>query len=246
MTDDLTVALFNGRELRGAGPWHFVRRTQPDVMCGHGFGDLAALVAADALDLEDALRLAVLREQLIATANEEIAGGMLAIVGPDAAGAACKIAERCGVHIARHDSPTRIVVSGSHEKLGRARALAAELGVEVGDVQAPGSLHCAALSECADAFATALEEVTFRRPKVPVYSSVTAEPIVDPRSELARCLQEPVMWCDTVRALEAVGAVRVVESGSASVLGDLVSETLCAVGTGATGAAGCDGEHVHA
>jgi [acyl-carrier-protein] S-malonyltransferase len=244
MADDLTVALFNGRELRGAGPWRFVRRTNPDVMCGHGFGDLAALVAADALDLEDALRLAVLREQLIATANEEIAGGMLAIVGPDAADAACRIAERCGVHIARHDSPTRIVVSGSHEQLGRARALAAELGVQVRHVEAPAALHCAALSESAEAFATALEEVEFRSPKVPVYSSVTAEPIVDPRSELARCLQEPVMWCDTVRALDAVGAVRFVESGRGGTLGDLVSETLCTLSPG--DAAAGDSEHVHA
>src|SRR4051812_17212219 len=103
MAENLTAALFTGRELRGAGPAAFVRDAQPDVVAGHGLGDIAALVAADALDLSDGLRLAVLREQLIAHASEHKGGGMLAICGDDAAGGAARIAELSGVYVARHD-----------------------------------------------------------------------------------------------------------------------------------------------
>jgi [acyl-carrier-protein] S-malonyltransferase len=226
MGEDLTAALFDGRELRGSGPGRFVHESRPDVVAGHGLGDLAALVAAGALDHGDALRLAVVREQLIARANERVGGGMLAILGTDAAARAWRIADRSGVQVARHDSPARVVVAGTHEQLRHARAVAAELHIAVGEVAAPAALHCSALSAGADAFASMLERVPFRRPSLPVYSSVTAGPIGDPRAELARCLEAPVLWSDTARALEAAGAARFVESGSSRVLGDLVCETL--------------------
>ena len=225
MAEELTAALFNGHELRGAGPSRFMRDARPDVVAGHGLGDLAALVAADALDLRDALRLAVVREQLVAHACERAGGGMLAVCDPDAASAAEHIARASGVQVARHDSPSRVVVSGSHAQLRRARAAAAQLNITVSELDAAAALHCSAMSASADTFALVVEDVAFRRPSLPVYSSVTAEPIDDPRMELAHCLEQPVLWSETVRALDAAGASRFVEAGS-SVLGDLVCETL--------------------
>jgi [acyl-carrier-protein] S-malonyltransferase len=230
MDEDLTAALFTGQELRGQGPASFVRETQPDVVAGHGLGDLAALVAADALDLEDALRLAVVREQLVAHTSEYAGGGMLAIACDDAAVAAALIAERTGVQLARYDSPTRCVVAGTHVQLEGARALAAELGIATAPIVSPGALHCAEMETTAEVFSLLLATVPFRRPSIPVYSSVTAEPIDDPRFELARALIAPVLWSETVCALEAAGATRFVEAGGRG-LGDLVCETLGAAGS---------------
>ncbi len=228
MDDDLTAALFTGRELHGDGPAGFVREWQPDIVAGHGLGDLAALVAAGALDLADALRLAVLREQLIAHASEHAGGGMIEISGADAVNAATRIAKRSGAQIARHDSPSRAALAGSHAQLRRARAAAAELQVAFRELEGSAALHCSVMSTSADVFASVLEEVPFRRPSILVFSSVTAEPIDDPRAELARGLERPVLWSETVRALEAAGAARFVEAGD-NVLGDLVCETLDAL-----------------
>lgn len=225
MSGDLTAALFDGHELRGQGPARFVRENRPDVVAGHGLGDLAALVAADALDLDDAVRLAVVREQLIAHAGEHAGGGMLAITREDAATTAALIAERSGVYVARHDSPSRCVVAGTHDQLMRAREVATALGIATTAVEAPGALHGAEMAATAEIFGMVLEAVAFRRPSIPVYSSATAEPIDDPRSALVSCLVAPVRWSDTVRALEAAGAARFIEAG-AHALGDLVCETL--------------------
>jgi len=214
-----------GHELRGQGPAGFVRETRPDVVAGHGLGDLAALVAADALDLEDAVRLAVVREQLIARTSEHAGGGMLSLCCDDAALTATLIAARTGVHVARYDSPTRCVVAGSHEQLVGAFVLAAELQVDAAALEAPAALHCAEMACAADVFALLLETVPFRRPSIPVYSSVTAEPILDPRFALVRCLVAPVLWSDTVRALQAAGATRFIDAGARR-LGDFVCETL--------------------
>ena len=225
MPEDLTVAVFSGHELRGSGPAPFVRETRPDIVAGHGLGDLAALVAADALDLEDALRLAVVREQLIAHTSEHSGGGMLGLECDDAAPTAEHIAERTGAHIARYDSPRRCVIAGSHGQLVSARGLAAEKGIETEPIQAPGALHCAEMATTADIFGLILETVPFRRPALPVYSSITGEPIGDPRIALTRCLVAPVLWAHTIRELDAAGATRFVEAGEHR-LGDLVCETL--------------------
>ena len=62
----------------------------------------------------------------------------------------------------------------------------------------------------------------------PVFSTVTAAPMRDPRGELTACLLTPVLWRRTVRALSAAGVTRYVEAGRERVLGDLVLETLAA------------------
>jgi len=225
MACDLTAALFDGHELRGHGPAQFMRESQPDIVAGHGLGDLAALVAADALDHHDAVRLAVAREQLIAQTSEHLGGGMLALSCDEAPLSAALIARRTGAHVACYDSPGRCVIAGSHDQLVDARKLAADMAIETAAIQAPGPMHCIQMQTVADSFALLLETVAFRRPSMPVYSSVTAEPIGDPRTALKRCLVAPVLWSDTVRALEAAGTTRFVEAG-ANKLGDLVRETL--------------------
>jgi [acyl-carrier-protein] S-malonyltransferase len=226
MGDDLTAALFSGPELQGGGPGAFVQRCRPDVVVGHGLGDLAALAAAEVLTLADARALATLREQLIARAGARCAGGLLAIVDADADRAARRIAALSGTRIARDDSPLRVVLAGTHEQLGHARLAAGELYVRVEHVDAPGPLHCAAMRHAARCFADALTSVAFRDASRLVYSTVTAGPMRDPRAELAACLARPVRWRETVHALCAAGTARYVEAGPGHVLGDLVLATL--------------------
>lgn len=225
MAEDLTAALFNGHELHGDGPARFVAESRADVVAGYGLGDIAALVAADALDHADGVRLAVMREQLIACASEQTGGGMLEVLGAHAAVAAEWIAACSGTRVACRDSPEHCSVAGSHAQLQRARAAAVKLNIAVTERDAAAALHCSAMAATANVFELMLVHVAFRAPAIPVYSSVTAEPIDDPRAVLARCLEQPVLWSDTVRALDAAGTTRFVESASCG-LGDLVWETL--------------------
>ncbi len=232
MGGDLTAALFSGPELRGGGPGPFVQRCEPDVVVGHGLGDLAALAAAQVLDVEDAVELSRLREQLIARANAEQAGGMLCVVAAKADAAARHIAALSGARVARQDSPRRVVLAGSHEQLTHARDAAEELYVCVVDVRAPGAVHGPAMAFAARRFSYALAAVPFRDATRIVYSTVTAAPMRDPRAELTACLLRPVLWRQTILALHAAGAARYVEAGRDRSLGDLVLETLAA-GAGA-------------
>jgi len=214
MGDDRTAALFSGPELRGANSLAaFVRRTRPDAVAGHGFGDLAALVAADALDLRVAIELAHMRDELVADANGDVEGGLLAVLDIDA-------------RIARYDSPSRVVLAGSKDELRFARQAAAELYVTVDDVPAPGALHSSAMASAARRFNLVLTEVGFRPPAITVYSAVTGEPMFCPIEELSRSLEAPVLWTKTILALGAAGTTRYVEADSDRALGDLVLESL--------------------
>jgi len=226
MGDDLTAALFSGPELRGGGPGPFVQRCQPDVVIGHGLGDLAALAAAEVLTPDDALALATLREQLVARAGADCAGGLLAIVAADADATARRIAALSGARIARYDSPRRVVLAGTHEQLGHARLAAGELYVRVERVDAPGPLHSPAMDDAAQRFAEALTTIAFRDATRMVYSTVTGGPMREPRAELAACLVAPVLWRQTVHALSAAGTARYVEADRGHALGDLVLATL--------------------
>src|SRR4051794_24738904 len=82
------------------------------AMAGHSLGELSALTAARALDLDDALRLVVLRGRLMAEAAQRHPGGtMLALLGGEPAQAVA-LAEHHGVSVANDNAPGQLVLSG--------------------------------------------------------------------------------------------------------------------------------------
>jgi [acyl-carrier-protein] S-malonyltransferase len=239
---EIIAALLPESALRyGDGLRELAHSVRPDAVVGYGFGDLAALVTADVLNHRQALTLARLRERYVAEADAVAGGGLLAILDIDADAAARCVGALSGTRIARHDSPARVVLAGTHEQLDSARLAAEQLRVTVADVDAPAALHSPVISAAAARFERALQDVTFRAARMTVFSSVTAAPMRDPRVELARCLDTPVLWSQTVRALGAAGTQRYVEAGWDRTLSDLVLETLSG-----PEAAGVEAELVHA
>ena len=94
---------------------------EPAAAAGHSLGELAALAAAGVLAREDALRLVVLRGELMADADD--VGSMLALVGATQEDAEAVAAE-AGVTVANDNAPGQVVLSGPREKLARAEEAA--------------------------------------------------------------------------------------------------------------------------
>ena len=83
---------------------------------GHSLGEFAALVAADVLALEDALRVVAVRGRAMRAAGEARPGTMAALLGVGAADAAalCDEAREGDVLlVANENSPQQVVISGS-------------------------------------------------------------------------------------------------------------------------------------
>jgi [acyl-carrier-protein] S-malonyltransferase len=196
-----------------------------DWMAGHSLGEFAALVAAGSLREEDALRLVVLRGQLMDEAAGG-AGGMLALRGPDAWEMAAEIAFEAGAYPANHNSPTQVVLGGSAVAVEDARRIARGRGLRANVLPVRGAFHTPLMESTRSPFAAALAAVEVLAPRVPVMSGASAEPFVDVRAGLVNALTSPVRWSDVLERLHGLGARRFVEVGPGSVLTGLVRKTL--------------------
>ena len=84
------------------------------MMAGHSLGELAALVAAGALAEADGVRLVALRGRLMERAGREAGdGGMVVVMGAEAAERAPEVALAHRLVIANDNSPQQVVLSGA-------------------------------------------------------------------------------------------------------------------------------------
>ena len=212
--------------------WDAWRADAPDddaaaiAAAGHSLGEYAALVAAGALEFDEAVRLVDERAAAMAEAGELQAGGMLAMLGGDAADVRA-LAARLGLTVANDNAPGQLVLSGTVEALDAAEAVARdETGARARRLDVSGAFHSPLMQPAADRLRAALDATPVSEPRIPVYANGTAAPFADVRAELAGNLLRPVRWRETLLALRAAGVERFVELGPGTVLTSLVKRTL--------------------
>ncbi|AHE98332.1 ACP S-malonyltransferase [Thioalkalivibrio paradoxus] len=197
----------------------------PTVAAGHSLGEYSALVAADALDFADAVR--VVRERALAMqdAVPEAAGAMAAILGMDDDAVRELCAAQAGSEVlepVNFNSPGQVVIAGSAAAVDRALAAAPAAGARKAvrlSVSVPS--HCALMRPAAERLRSALQDVELRLPRIPVLHNASAAPVdsVDAlRAILAEQLYRPVRWVETVQAMRGRGVQTLVEAGPGRVL----------------------------
>ncbi len=193
---------------------------------GHSLGEYAALVAAGALQFDDAVRLVDERAAAMADAGELNAGGMIAMLGGDARGVRA-MASRLGLVVANDNAPGQLVLSGSVDALDEAEEVSRdEAGARARRLDVTGAFHSPLMEPAAERLRAALEATPVAEPTIPVYSNGSAAPFVDVRRELAENLLRPVRWRETLLALRTARIERFVELGPGEVLTGLVKRTL--------------------
>ncbi|MBS11205.1 MAG: [acyl-carrier-protein] S-malonyltransferase [Gemmatimonadetes bacterium] len=199
------------------------------IVAGHSVGELAALVAAGVIELEDGLRLVSVRAQAMSAAGKTRPGSMAAVIGLDDADveSVCEEASSAGsVRAANYNCPGQLVISGEDHGVKRAIELAKEKGAKRAlKLPVSGAFHSDLMKPAVEALAAALNGITFSAPRVPVVPNVTAEPTEDP-DELKRLLVEqvvsPVRWTETVTTIASKGISSAYEVGPGSTLKGLV------------------------
>jgi [acyl-carrier-protein] S-malonyltransferase len=199
-------------------------------VAGHSLGEYAALVAADALDWRDALRLVRLRGGLMAAVNERVPGRMAAVMGldlPTVEGLCAAVRELTGqvVEVANENDFTQTVVSGQavavDELITAAKAAGATRALAL-NVGAP--FHSSLMAPVEEEFTQALLRTEFRAPAVPVISAVTAAPVTSVEEivdALRRQLTGRVRWTEAVTRIAGEGTDRILEVGPGKVLAGL-------------------------
>lgn len=201
---------------------------RPAMTAGHSLGELTALVAGGALDFIEGLRLVQKRGALMAAAGKDSGGSMCAVMKVDIK----KLREICrvfNVSPANMNCPGQVVVSGREEDLSRVSERVKSAGGKVIPLKVTGAFHSPFMKPAAEEFRAELEKAEIGKPRIPVYSNVTAAPHGSPsdiRQSLVRQLYSPVLWEEEVLGMRAGGADVFIEAGPGKVLSKLVGRIL--------------------
>jgi acyl transferase domain-containing protein/NAD(P)-dependent dehydrogenase (short-subunit alcohol dehydrogenase family) len=191
----------------------------PDVLSGHSYGEYAALVAAGAWTLEQAL--SVTRARCDAIEASQVQGVMLSTT------ASVSVIERLAaslngsVCVANWNAPDQTVVAGRVEAVNILEARLASKGFDNQWLPVPRPFHSPMMAPVQADLARALESETIWPPRIPLLSSVTNRFTSDPveiRSNLVEQLTRPVRYTELIGRLADQGVTVFVEVGPRQVL----------------------------
>lgn len=200
----------------------------PAFLAGHSLGEYTALVAAGALEVDDALLLVRERGRLMQEAGQRQEGGLVAIMGLEEE-QVLEIARLSGAEACNFNSAAQIVLGGSHQALDRVLALAKERRGRAQMLNVSGAFHTSLMRPAAEEFARFLDGFTIRDPRVPVVANASASPLTTAeaiREELKQQILRPVLWRQSVLHMAEAGANTFLEIGPGHVLTSLIKRTL--------------------
>lgn len=205
--------------------WKLADLNDVDFLAGHSLGEFSALVAAGALDFEDAVKLVHARGQFMQEAVEQGKGKMAAILGLDSQAVVALCSEAAQGQIlsaVNFNSPLQTVIAGEAAAVERACLLAKEKGAKRA-LELPVSVpsHCALMKPAAEQLATLLASVDIQAPKIPVIHNTSVESYDSPeqiKHALVEQLYSPVRWVETLEYFEQQGVSEFTECGPGAVL----------------------------
>lgn len=205
------------------------RGLHPDLVAGHSVGELAALVAAGVMRVEDGFRVVSVRGHAMQVAGKIRPGTMAAVLGlnDDVMIRLCDDLSSSGhVTTANFNCPGQVVLSGEEnaidEALEKANALGAKRAVLL---PVGGAFHSVLMQPAVTALTDILDNVPFVRAQIPVIPNVTAEPTRDPdllKDLLIEQVISPVRWTESMQRLIAEGMTEALEVGPGNVLKGLM------------------------
>ncbi|MBN1794715.1 MAG: ACP S-malonyltransferase [Candidatus Omnitrophica bacterium] len=198
---------------------------EPVVSCGLSVGEMAALVAAGALSVDQGVYCIRKRAEFMDEAAQGRAGTMSSVIGLNLE----KIQAICGeagCFVANLNTPHQTVISGEPASVAQAEERCLREGARrVIRLKVSGAFHTSLMDEASSRFAEVLRKEAFCRPRIPVISNVDAAYTVDPgkiRDNLAQQMKVPVRWMDSVLQMKSRGVDTFIEIGPGRVLKGLL------------------------
>ena len=202
---------------------------RPDVVLGHSLGEIAAAHAAGVFSLEDGLRLAAARGELIGALPGE--GAMAAVFAP-----ASRVSEALDEHNAASqgvglciaaDNGAHQVISGPAEEIAAILERLEAADVRVARLRKSPAYHSAMIEPAMDDLETALSKLAFAPPALPFVSNLDGRAVgSDEALDAAywrRQMRAPVAYRACVETLAGLRVDAVVEIGPHAVLGPMTA-----------------------
>jgi acyl transferase domain-containing protein len=189
---------------------------KPAVLVGHGFGEIAALVAAGAFSTCEGARIVSARSRVLAGSGTSRCR-MAALHGDRGdVRILLDLLEGDGVSLAAENSPTHHVIVGPDAGMTTALEMAKVLNIRAMLLRATQGPHRAALGHVKAALLSELKDLRQRRLSLPVYSPLLDRHYAD-GDDVIECLADqlacPIRFADTVSHLTRDGITLFVECG---------------------------------
>lgn len=203
----------------------------PSVVAGLSLGEYSALVSANALTFEEAIKLVRKRGKFMQEAVPIGIGSMIAIIGLDLEKIkiAIKEANSIGaVEIANYNTNNQIVVGGEKSAVERVKELCIEFRARrVIDLKVSGPFHTSLLEKASIKLKEELNTIEFNKPEVKVISNVTAD-FIESKEEIKEILckqvKSSVRWSESINKMLGMGVDTFIELGPGRVLSGFVKE----------------------
>ncbi|MBA2412906.1 MAG: ACP S-malonyltransferase [Burkholderiaceae bacterium] len=208
--------------------WREAGGAEPALVAGHSLGEYTALTVADAVELEDVVRLVRFRAQVMQEAVPVGEGQMAAILGltDDQVRQACNEASQNEiVEAVNFNAPSQVVIAGHRRAVERACEVCKRMGARralVLAVSAP--FHSSLLQPASERLRERLAQAPVRNPRIELINNVDVAIESEPAriaDALARQAARPVRWAETIRSMLTYGVTHVVECGPGRVLSGL-------------------------
>jgi len=208
--------------------WQAYLSKNPQIngyMAGLSLGEYSALVAAGALNFQDAVYLVWRRGQFMEEEAAKYPGKMLSVIGLDLT----QIKEICAevkAEVANINCPGQIVISGSVESINQAQILAKEKGAKLAvALEVSGAFHSSFMQGAALKLARELEKISISSPKFPVICNVTGNPVLtasEIKQNLIQQVSASVLWEDSMKLILSNGVNNFIEFGPGKILKGLM------------------------
>ena len=185
-------------------------------MRGFSLGEVAAAAFCGMLGFSRAFAFVRERARKMHACAQASPGFMAAVLrlSPETVGALCSGME--GVYPVNFNAPGQIVVSGALAQKDAFLQAVAEHKGRAMPLAVSGAFHSPFMQEAAEELLHWLRQEEMNPPTLPLYANSTALPYQgDLAALLARQVDHPVLWEDTIRHMAQAGAEWFVELGPA-------------------------------
>lgn len=197
----------------------------PDFVVGHSVGEYAAAYTAGLFDLEDAAKLVATRGRLMQSARAD--GSMIAVTASEDEITPTLASFNGRVSIAAVNGPNAVVLAGDTAAVRSAAEQWAARGRRVHELRVSHAFHSPHMDGVLDEFRSAVADVRFSTPTVPIISTVTGT-VTDLTTAdyWAGQIRAGVRFHDALLTLAESGATVHVEVGPDAILTPLATASL--------------------
>ncbi|MBI72521.1 MAG: [acyl-carrier-protein] S-malonyltransferase [Candidatus Marinimicrobia bacterium] len=203
----------------------------PNAVAGHSLGEYSALVSANVIDFEDALRIIKVRSYEMQNAGIENPGKMLALIGATHK----QIKKICDqgkiLVIANYNSYDQVVLSGDKDSIEKAIINCNEIGVRRAiPLKTSGAFHSPLMSSASKKVKEIIDSIKFNDATIPIYQNTN--PVGEKiggkiKQNLINQIENPVQWVSTINNMEKDNSnLDFIEVGNGKVLTKLNDKIL--------------------